>query len=216
MYERDISRMDLILTNSQNTSNRIQSFLWIDSHVLYPPVDSEVFQFLSQQDYYLSFSRLSDAKRVDMVVQAFMQMPDKQLIVIYWENDPQKNKVFDIARWYKNITFVTLPENKGFTEYIGNCIANIYIPIDEDFWMSPLESMSAWKPVIWVNDGGLKETIIDWETGYLLPKKIRISDIIDAVSTLTPDIALDMRQACEEQAQRFSVETFAEQLKSYV
>jgi hypothetical protein len=50
----------------------------------------------------------------------------------------------------------------------------------------------------------------------LLPKKIRISDIIDAVSTLTPDIALDMRQACEEQAQRFSVETFAEQLKSYV
>ncbi len=215
MYERDISRMDLVLTNSQNTSNRIKSFLWVDSYILYPPVDSKVFQFLSQQDYYLSFARLSDAKRVDMIVQAFMQMPEKKLVVIYWENDPQRAKVFDIARWYKNITFITLPENKGFTEYIGNCIATLYIPIDEDFWMSPLESMSAGKPVIWVNDGWLKETIIDGQTGYLLPKKIRISDIIDAVTTLTPDMALDMRQACEEQAQRFGIDAFQRQLEEY-
>ncbi len=216
MYERDIKKMDLILTNSTNTQSRISSYLWLTSTVLYPPVDRNLFQFISQEDYYLSFARLSDAKRVDMVVQAFTQMPDKKLVVIYWENDPQKNNIFDIAKWYKNITFVTLPENKGFTDYIGKCIATIYIPVDEDFWMSPIESMSAWKPVIWVNDGGLKESIIDGTTWKLLPKRIRVSDIIHAVWEITPERALEMRNDCEKQADRFNLQNFKEQLHSFL
>ena len=90
--------MDLILTNSINTQTRIKKYLGIDAEVLYPPVDRELFQFISQEDYYLSFARLADAKRVDMIVSAFMQMPEKKLIVIYGENDPQKNHIFDISK----------------------------------------------------------------------------------------------------------------------
>jgi len=216
MYERDISKIDIVLTNSINTQKRIESFLWIPSYVLYPPVDMTQFQFISQEDYYLSFARLADAKRVDMIVRAFTQMPDKKLIVIYWENDPQKNKVFDISKWYKNISFVTLPGNKGFTEYIWKCIATIYIPVDEDFWMSPVESMSAGKPVIGVDDWWLKETIIDGKTWYLLPQKIREADIVDAVKKLTPDQALNMRDMCEARAEDFGLENFEEQLRSYI
>lgn len=215
LYEKDIQKVDTILTNSINTQKRIESFLGVSSHVLYPPVDMKQFIFISQEDYYLSFARLADAKRVDMVVRSFLNMPDKKLVVIYWENDPQKNAIFDIAKWYKNITFVTLPWNMGFSEYIGKCIATIYIPVDEDFGMSPVESMSAGKPVIWVNDGGLKETIVDQKTGYLLPKQIRESDIVDAVQKLTPERALEMRDSCEKQAKKFSLESFEEQLKKY-
>jgi hypothetical protein len=51
--------------------------------VLYPPVDLKQFKFIDQKDYYLSFARLSDAKRVDKIVEAFTKMPDKKLIVIY-------------------------------------------------------------------------------------------------------------------------------------
>jgi len=216
MYERDISQMDIVLTNSINTQTRIHQFLWLDSYVLYPPVDRELFQFIGQEDYYLSFARLSDAKRVDLIAKAFTHMPDKKLIVIYGENDPQKNKIFDISKWYKNITFITLPENKWFTDYIGKCIATIYIPIDEDFGMSPVESMSAGKPVIGINDGWLRESILDGETGKLLPKNIQVDDIIQAVEEITPLRALEMRYACEKQAEKFSVESFQEQLKSYI
>jgi len=46
----------------------------------------------------LSFARLADAKRVDLIVRAFMQMPEKKLVVIYGENDPQRNYIFDICR----------------------------------------------------------------------------------------------------------------------
>lgn len=216
MYERDISKMDLILTNSQNTQSRIQKFLWVEAHILYPPVNLWEFRFLWQKEYYLSFARLSDAKRVDKIVEAFQQIPDKNLIIIYGENDPQKEKIFELASWQENIQFVTLPGNEWFTEYVGNAIATLYIPIDEDFGMSPVESMAAGKPVIWVNDGGLKETIIDGKTWILIHKEAKVEDIILALQTLTPEKCLEMRYDCEYRARDFSLETFEEKLKSFI
>lgn len=216
MYERDIKKMDLILTNSINTQKRIKKFLWLDSKVLYPPVDLKEFKFLSQEDYYLSFARLSDAKRVDRVVEAFKNLPEKKLIVIYWENDPQKQKIFDLAKWYKNIEFKTLPWNVGFTDYVWKCIATIYIPIDEDFWMSPVESMAAWKPVLWVNEWWLKETIIDWKTWVLIKQWANISDIISAVKELTPEKCIDMKINCENRAKDFSLSEFEKKLLEFL
>jgi len=216
MYEKDILKMDLVLTNSINTKNRIKRFLWIDAEVLYPPVNLWEFRFLWQKDYYLSFARLSDAKRVDKIIEAFKKLPDKKLVVIYGENDPEKKKIFDLANWYQNIEFVTLPWNVGFTDYVGNAIATIYIPIDEDFGMSPVESMAAWKPVIWVADGWLKETIIDGKTGILIDKKAKVEDLVNAVKYLTPEKCISMRYECEYRAKDFSLEKFEEKLKNYV
>lgn len=216
MYERDVKSMDLVLTNSINTQMRIKKFLGLDSTVLYPPVDLEKFKFLGQKDYYLSFARLSDAKRVDKIVEAFKLMSDKKLVVIYWENDPQRQKIFDLAKWRENIEFKTLPWNVGFTDYVGNSIATIYIPIDEDFGMSPVESMAAGKPVIWVNDGWLKESIIDGKTGILIDAEARVEDIVEAVRTLSAEKSLEMRWDCEARARDFSLEVFDSEINKIV
>jgi len=216
MYENDISKMDLVLTNSENTKNRIKKFLWIDAKILYPPVDLEEFKYISQEKYYLSFARLAWAKRVDIIVKAFLKMPDKKLVVIHWKNDPDKKEIFDLAKWHKNIEFFTWLWNKEFLGYVWNCIATIYIPIDEDFGMSPVESMSAWKPVIWVNDWGLKETIIDKKTWILLNKEISVKDIIKWVKYLTPEKSLSMRIDCEKRAKYFSLENFEKEINEYI
>lgn len=216
MYESDIKKMDLILTNSKNTQKRIYNFLWIDSIILYPPVDLNEFKFINQKDYYLSFARLSDAKRVHIIVEAFKKLPNKKIIIIYWENDPQRQKIFDLAFWYKNIEFVTLPWNIWFTDYVGNCIATIYIPIDEDFGMSPVESMAAWKPVIWVNEGWLKETLIDGKTWILISAEANIDELVNAIEKLDWDLAIHMKIDCEKRSADFGLDTFKKQLQSYI
>jgi len=216
MYERDISKIDLMLTNSKNTQTRIKSFLGIDSEILYPPVDMKEFKFLWQDDYYLSFARLADAKRVDRIVEAFKNMPEKKLIVIYGENDPAKQKIFDLAEGSENIEFITLKNNIWFTNYVGNAIATIYIPIDEDFWMSPVESMAAGKPVIGVDDGGLKESIIHKKTWLLIDKEAKVGDIIEAVESIDAKKALSMRDDCEKRASDFSLENFEKKLKLFI
>lgn len=216
MYERDIKKMDLILTNSENTKKRIKKFIWVESKILYPPVNLNEFKYLEQKKYYLSFARLSDAKRVDKIVKAFKKLPNKKLVVIYWENDPAKEKIFSLANSAKNIDFITLPWNKGFTEYVWNCIATIYVPINEDFGMSPVESMSAWKPVLWVNEWWLKETIINNKTWILIPKWAKVKDIVKAVKYLTPKKCLEMRNDCEKRARDFSLENFEKEIKKIV
>ncbi len=216
LYERDIKKMDLILTNSQNTKDRIKKFLWIDAEILYPPVDLSEFKYKWQWDYYLSFARLSTVKRVDRIVEAFKLMPEKKLVVIYGQNDPQKQEVMELAKWFLNIEFITLPGNIGFTDYVGNSIATIYIPVNEDFGMSPVESMAAGKPVIWVNEWWLKESIIDGKTWVLIDSEAKIEDIINAVEFLTPEKCIEMRNDCESRAWDFSLEKFSEKLNDLI
>ena len=215
LYEKDLSQMDLILTNSENTRMRIKKFIGYDAKVLYPPVDTKRFVSLWQKWYFLSFARLADAKRVDKIVEAFREIPDERLIVIYGKNDPQKEKICNLAKWYENINLITLEDNDKLYEYVGYARATIYIPIDEDFGMSPIESMSAWKPVLWVNDGGLKETIIHKKTGYLIQKDAKKGDIIEAVKYLSWNKCESMEKDCKQRAQEFWLEAFEKQLKLY-
>ncbi len=213
MYESDIKKMDLIVTNSENTKARLKKFIWVKAdRVLYPPVDIDSFKYIEQWDYYVSVSRLSTAKRIDNIVRAFTEMPDKKLVVIYWENDPQKEEIFEIWKWYDNIKFVTCPWNVWFTDYIWKSIAGICIPVDEDFWMVPVESMSAWKPVLGVDEWGIKESVIHKKTGYLIPEWGRVEDVIKAVDYLTPERCLEMRGDCEKRARDFGLDKFEEEL----
>jgi glycosyltransferase involved in cell wall biosynthesis len=213
MYESDIKKMDIILTNSENTRARLKRFIWIDAnYVLYPPVILDKFKYINQWDYYISASRLSTAKRINNIVKAFIKMPTKKLIVIYWENDPQRDEIFKIWKWYKNIKFITCPWNVWFTDYIGKSIAWICIPIDEDFWMIPIESMSAWKPVLWVDEWGIKESVIHKKNWYLIPEWWDVNNIIEAINYLTPKMCLKMRKNCEERAEDFSLKNFTKKL----
>ncbi|MCH8518393.1 glycosyltransferase [Candidatus Gracilibacteria bacterium] len=208
LYERDIKKMDIILTNSKNTQARIQKYLGLSSMVVYPPVERSKFQYIDDKNYFLSFARLADAKRVDMIVEAFRKLPQEKLIVIYGKNDPQREKILTLAMGYKQIECITLDDNDELYSYIGNARATIYIPVEEDFGMSPVESMSAGKPVLGVHEGGLKESIVHTETGYLLESDFSVDDIVSAIGYFSPERCRSMKENCQKQAENFSLENF--------
>jgi len=134
--------------------------------------------------YFLSFARLSSIKRVDRIVAAFQKMPEEKLILTYGKNDPEKEKIFQMIEGYKNISAICSPDDGELRQLIQEATATIYVPVDEDFGMSPVESMSCGTPVIGVNDGGLKETIIDGKTGILIHPDCKPSDIAEAVQRI--------------------------------
>lgn len=216
LYERDLKKIDLILTNSKNTQARIKKYLWYDSEVLYPPVDTEKFVPWESQWYFLSFARLADAKRVDKIVEAFQELQDQKLIVIYGKNDPQRERIFNLAKNHENISCITLDDNNELYTYISQCRATIYIPIDEDFGMSPVESMSAGKPVIWVNEWGLKETIIHKKTGYLIAPGAPKDELLSAIEFMTEEKAWELQKNCIKQTHLFWLNNFEKQLLEIV
>ena len=205
-YEAAIGRMDVIVANSETVKERIRTYLGQDAQVVYPPCDLPSFQWRQQGSYYLSTARLSKLKRVDRIVEAFRRLPDRQLVVA--SSGEELDTLRKLAADAPNITFLGWVGESEMRKLIGEAIATVYVPVDEDFGMSPVESMAAGKPVIGVAEGGLRETIVDGETGILLPPGFTADDLARAADALTPEKALSMRRACEARAELFSQERF--------
>lgn len=211
-YEHAIKHIDVIIANSHNVQDRIRKYLGRDAVVIYPPCDTERFLWRGQGDYYLSTARLEPYKRVDRIVESFLCLPDKQLMVA--SGGSELSRLKQLASGSDNIHFTGWTGEQGLSRLIGNAIATIYLPKDEDFGMSPVELMAAGKPVIGVAEGGLLETVIPEQTGILLNPEFRVQDITDAVDRLTPERALKMRSACEQQATHFRKQVFIEKKRS--
>lgn len=212
-YTRAVAKMDVVLTNSDHVRKRMANLLEVATQVVYPPVDIDAFKWKSQGDYYLSLGRLEPNKRIDRVVKAFMRMPEKKLIVA--SGGSQLESLRKLANGYPNITFVGWSRDEDMIDLITNALACIYIPLDEDFGMSAVESMAAGKPVIGVAEGGMLETVLDGQTGILLPPNPEVEQIAVAVCEMTAQLALSMRYPCEQRAMDFTEKRFLEQLGSF-
>jgi glycosyltransferase involved in cell wall biosynthesis len=209
-YEHALAQMDTLIANSQNVSQRLKDYLGVESTVIYPPVNTERYKWLSIGEYYLSTARLEPYKRVDLIVEAFVKMPDKQLVVTSGGSDLQRLK--RIANHATNIHFTGWVSQQQLIDLVGRAIATIYLPMNEDFGISPVESMAAGKPVIGAAEGGLLETVIDGETGVLI-RSVNQLQIIEAINKLSSKHAQQMREACIHQAQQFTVKQFLQKMQ---
>ncbi|KHK01806.1 glycosyltransferase [Desulfovibrio sp. TomC] len=211
-YETAIRAMDAVVANSQTVRRRIRQFLGLEAEVVHPPVATVAFPNLGQEPFYLSTARVDVLKRVDVVVEAFAALPDKRLVVV--SGGSELARVRELAAGHANIEIRGWTEAAELRRLIGTAIATIYIPRDEDFGISPVESMAAGKPVIGVREGGLTETVVHGETGILLPPDPGPADVARAVAELGPDVALGMREACQRRAAAFDTAVFIRNMQA--
>ena len=224
-------RLDVIVTNSKNTQARIKQCLGLDSVVVYPPCDTLPFRNLLNDDralgrshpptpleggftngeYFFSWARLYPIKRVDQIVEAFIGMPDKKLIVA--SGGPDLEKIKKMAEGHANITILGWIDDNQLLEYLGKCLATIYIPIREDFGMSVVESMQAGKPVIGVAEGGLLEIIENNKNGILLQPNFTTNDLQVAVKQMNTEFVQSTEQNCYNTAAKFSEQNFINEFK---
>ncbi len=215
VYWWGFRKMDIVIANSQNVAERIRKYLRREpDYIVYPPIDIDKFKYIDTEDYYLSFARVDRLKRVTDVVKAFQRMPDKNLIVA--SGGDELETVKKLSENYSNIQILGWVDDSTLADLVGRCIATIYIPINEDFGMTPLESMAAGKPCIGVAEGGLKETIIHNQTGYLISPDYTLDDIVKAVHFIDKDKSLAMKDTCIAHARKFSSDNFIQKMKEIV
>lgn len=235
IYEKHLRVFDTLFTNSQNTHDRLLKYCNQESTILYPPTDTRLFRPLKTPilpdeigpiwEYFLSTSRLSPPKRVDRVVRAFQAMPDKKLVFTYGANDPEKDRILGLAQGYTNIHPLLAPSDNVFRNLVAGALAMVYIPIDEDFGMSPVESMASGVPVIGVREGWLLETIVEGKTGVLVPSKkegenteienqeFLTQELVRVIQDTPVEKWKSMQDDCVARAGDFSLEKFQEKLQ---
>lgn len=201
--------VDFFVANSEYIADRIKRIYNRNSVVIYPPVEIEKFELHHQkQDYYLAASRLVSYKKIDVIVEAFNQMPEKKLLII--GKGPEGYKLQKMAN--NNIQFLGHVTDKELKNKMQNAKAFIFAS-EEDFGIITVEAQSCGTPVIAFNKGGSAEIVIDNQTGLFFEDQTPAS-IIKKVQQLEK-MYFDSN-LIRKNAERFSKARFEKELKQFV
>jgi len=212
---RTANGVDHFIANSQFIARRIQKVYRRDAQVIYPPVDFDNYTLCEQkQDFYLTASRLVPYKRVDLIVEAFSQMRDRQLIVI--GDGEQISKIR--AKACKNVQFLGYREPSELKAYMQNAKAFVFAS-EEDFGITPVEAQACGTPVIAFGRGGVTESIVSLEcdhpTGIFFAKQ-SVDSICEAVLKFEQHQHLIKPKVCRDNVMRFSTERFLTEFYDFV
>lgn len=202
-----VKKIPMIIANSINVQARIKKFYNRTSKVIYPGVpvnENGKFRF---KKILVSVSRLYPEKRVEMVAEAMKYLPGYKLFIVgegpsraSIEKTITKNKL-------ENVFLLGNVSEKKLRSLYRDCFAVIYMPIDEDFGLIPIEANSYGKMVIGVREGGLKETVIDGKTGLLIdnPTPKKIAQAIKKLEKIDPRTHV---KTCIDHVKKFSLDNF--------
>lgn len=229
-------KINKIVCNSNFTKSVIDREYGIESQVLYPPVNVKDITPGKKENIILSvgrFSQLQQAKRQDVLVEAFKQMCKKglkgwDLVLVGGSNIGAGDYVPQLKKEAKGYPIKIL-ENAPFSEVkklyaksqifwsaAGFNVNEEQTPQKvEHFGIAVVESMNAGCISLVTNKGGHKEIIEDGINGFLW-------DSIDDLKIKTLEIIKDERRIEEiakkaiKSAKEFSEENFAKQVLQLV
>jgi glycosyltransferase involved in cell wall biosynthesis len=205
------NRVDYFIANSAYISKRIKKIYNRESTVIYPNVAVDDFELTVQkEDFYVTCSRFVPYKKIDLIVQAFNNMPDKKLIVI--GDGPDFKKIKKLAA--ANIVLMGYQPFEVLKHYLSKAKAFVFAA-EEDFGILPVEAQACGTPVIAYGKGGVTETVIENKTGVYFNEQT-VPSIIAAIRLFENNSAIFDPVAISKHAALFSSQRFRLELTNYL
>lgn len=204
-------RPDVLVANSHYIARRIQKAYRRKAEVIYPPVNTDVFTLEQNKgDFYLTASRMVPYKRMDLIVEAFAQTPDRKLVVI--GDGPEFPKVQAKAKGTSNVQLMGYQPFEVLRDHMRRAKAFVFAA-EEDFGIAPVEAQACGTPVIAFGRGGAAETILAGETGVFFREQ-SVESLIAAIKEFEK-LSFDPLRV-RRNAERFSAERFRSEFAALV
>lgn len=150
--------VDLFIANSQNVKQRIKEYYGRDAAVVYPPLDTAEFfppePQGTKENFYLVVSAFVPYKKVDLVIEAFNELPSPLKIV----GSGPMDRAYRQASKSDRIEFLGNVTGADLRKLYGRAKALVF-PTLEDFGIVPLEAQACGTAVIAYNKGGALESV---------------------------------------------------------
>jgi glycosyltransferase involved in cell wall biosynthesis len=200
-------RVDAYVANSETTRRRVARYFGREATVLHPAVETGRFAPGPVGDAYVVLSELMPHKRIDVAIRAFNQLR-RPLIVI--GNGPDSRRLRRLAG--PNITFTGRVGDAEAAALLSAARA-LVVTATEEFGIAAVEAQAAGRPVIALADGGVRETVLEGETGtfYATPDPAALAAAVLGFDALAVDPG-----ACVENAARFDVAHFRHGVRAVV
>ena len=206
------SRVDYYISNSDYVGQRIRKTYRRKATTIHPNIDISNFELCNdKKEYYLASSRLVAYKKIDTIIEAFNQMPDKKLVVI--GGGPNLEAYRKLAK--DNVTVMGYQPFDVLKDKMQHAKAFVFAA-DEDFGMIPIEAQSCGTPVIAYGHGGSLETVNGGKTGLFFNEQTPEA-IVEAVNRFEAMGSQPFAPAdCRQWAEGFSEERFKREIKEFV
>lgn len=206
------NRVDYYISNSDYVGQRIRKTYRRKATTIHPNIDISNFELCNEkQEYYLASSRLVAYKKIDTIIEAFNQMPDKKLVVI--GGGPNLEAYRKLAK--DNVTVMGYQPFDVLKDKMQHAKAFVFAA-DEDFGMIPIEAQSCGTPVIAYGHGGSLETVNGGKTGLFFNEQTPEA-IVEAVNKFETMGSQPFAPAdCRQWAEGFSEERFKREIKEFV
>ena len=215
---------------------RIRTFYGRSSTVIAPPVRmaeenalrltlaEERFFASNPGPFFLCAGALVPYKKIDVAVEAFNELQEPLWIV---GGGPELAKIQRLAG--SNVEVLGRVSEAFLWECYKRCRALIF-PGIEDFGIVPVECLSSGKPVIGIDAGGLRESVVGWRpwrdknlvpmehTGVFVPKE-RCGDpeaIVDAVRAFCDVENVFNANTLKARARQFGYARFFQEWESFL
>lgn len=203
-------RADFFIANSKNTASRISKYYDRKSKVIYPPVNISEFKLEeNKDDFYLYVWRCIPYKKFDLIVDAFNQNWKKIILVTNTDNKLYKKLK---AKSKSNITWKLNISRKETTKLFEKAKAFLF-PVEEDFWIVPLEAQASWTPVIALKKWWVLETVLDKKT-WIFFEKQTINSLNKAIKDFEK-LKFDYKNI-RKHAQNFDKKIFKENILNFI
>jgi len=211
------NRVTKLFAQSQTIQERLKKWGNIQSEVLYPPPPQRAYRTDSYQNFIFSVSRLQKLKRMDLLIEAFKHVKNKECkAFIMGEGSEYENLSAKIRQnnLEKRVFFLTQKDEETLLDYYARCRAVFFSPLREDYGFVTAEAFSSRKPVLTTHDsGGPAELVKNGQTGYILdPHPKKIAEKIDELAE-RKSLAEDLGQKAYEFISKFS---WAETVKKLI
>ncbi|MEN9654298.1 MAG: hypothetical protein RL235_410, partial [Chlamydiota bacterium] len=203
------ARVDHFIAISSCVARRIQKYYGRKAEVIFPPVNTAFYELETKKDsYYITASRFVPYKRIDLIVEAFTQMPHQRLIVIGDGPDWEKVK----AKAGNNVELLGYQPDSSLRSYLQKAKGFVFAA-QEDFGILPVEAMACGTPVLAYSKGGAQDTVIPGKTGLFFQEQT-VAAFINGINAFERT-EFDPH-ACRQQAENFSEEVFKSRFQKFV
>lgn len=159
--------VDYFVANSSFIARRIRKAYGRSACVIHPPVDTVYFRPEGErQSYFLGAGRFVPYKRMDLLVESFTRMPERQLVLI--GDGPELARCQAMAT--ANIRFLGHQPAAALRRHLQSARALLFAA-EEDFGIVPVEAMACGTPVISYARGGVLDSVLPEITGIFFPEQ---------------------------------------------
>jgi glycosyltransferase involved in cell wall biosynthesis len=205
---RNAAAFDRILVNSLFSRESILRAYGLDAEVCSLGIDLTRFtdRGWPREPLVLGLGAFIPEKNLDLAIEAMSRLPAPRPMLVWIGNvasEPYLSKMIEraahLAVPFDPRTRVT---DEDIVSLLNRASAMVYAPRLEPFGLAVLEAAACGLPVVAVAEGGVRETVIDGETGLLVPNTADATAAALARLLNDPNLARRLGAAARANAER--------------